>query len=70
LCRCQLFGGESILLMSTALVLISTLPHVERIFGGIDYAAIWHRRLVIAGTVLRASGVRAANVHREYFHWR
>jgi predicted ferric reductase len=48
----QLFGGESILLMSIALVLISTLPHVERIFGGIDYAAIWHRRLAIAGTVL------------------
>jgi predicted ferric reductase len=48
----QLFGGESILLFSVALVLISTLPHVEQVFGGIDYAAIWHRRLAIAGALL------------------
>jgi predicted ferric reductase len=57
----QLFGGESILLMSIALVLISTLPHVERIFGGIDYAAIWHRRLAIAGTVLLLPHVELAS---------
>jgi predicted ferric reductase len=60
----QLFGGESILLMSIALVLISTLPHVEAVFGGIDYAAIWHRRLAIAGTVLLLPHVElAVNPH-------
>ncbi|MHC6592587.1 ferredoxin reductase family protein [Arthrobacter sp. C152] len=48
----QLFGGESILLFSIALVLISTLPHVEPVFGGIDHAAIWHRRAAITATVL------------------
>src|SRR6478736_1517011 len=48
----QLFGGESILLLSIALVLISTLPQVEHIFGGIDHAAIWHRRAAITATVL------------------
>lgn len=57
----QLLGGESILLMSIALVLISTLPHVEEIFGGIDYAAIWHRRLAIAGTVLLLPHVELAS---------
>jgi predicted ferric reductase len=57
----QLLGGESILLMSIALVLISTLPHVERIFGGIDYAAIWHRRLAVAGTVLLLPHVELAS---------
>ncbi|HJV97670.1 MAG TPA: hypothetical protein VJ617_01020 [Arthrobacter sp.] len=57
----QLFGGESILLMSIALVLISTLPQVERVFGGIDYAAIWHRRLAIAGTVLLLPHVELAS---------
>src|SRR6478752_4155525 len=48
----QLFGGESVLLLSIALVLISTLPQVEHVFGGIDHAAIWHRRAAITGTVL------------------
>lgn len=57
----QLFGGESVLLMSIALVLISTLPHVELGFGGIDYAAIWHRRLAIAGTVLLLPHVELAS---------
>lgn len=50
----QLFGVESIVLMSVALVLISTLPWVEAWFDGIDRAAIWHRRLAIAGLVLLA----------------
>lgn len=48
----QLLGAESILLMSVALTLISTLPWVESWFHGIDRAAIWHRRLAIAGVVL------------------
>ncbi len=50
----QLLGAESILLMSIALVLISTLPLVEVWFDGIDRAAIWHRRAAITGLVLLA----------------
>jgi predicted ferric reductase len=48
----QFLGAESILLLSVALVLISTLPWVEVWFDGIDRAAIWHRRCAIAGLVL------------------
>ncbi|MDQ0825688.1 putative ferric reductase [Arthrobacter sp. B2I5] len=48
----QLFGGESVLLYSIALVLVSTLPHVEPVFGGIDHAAIWHRRAAMTATIL------------------
>jgi len=48
----QLLGAESILLMSVALVLISTLPWVEVWFNGIDRAAIWHRRAAITGLLL------------------
>lgn len=48
----QWLGAESILLMSIALVLISTLPWVEAWFDGIDRAAIWHRRLAITGLTL------------------
>ena len=48
----QLFGAESILLLSIALVLISTLTRIEQWFDGIDRAAIWHRRVAITGLVL------------------
>jgi predicted ferric reductase len=48
----QLLGAESILLLSIGLVLISMLPQVEEWFDGIDRAAIWHRRVAIAGLVL------------------
>jgi predicted ferric reductase len=50
----QFLGAESILLLSIALVLISTLPWVEVWFDGIDRAAIWHRRMAITGLVLLA----------------
>jgi predicted ferric reductase len=50
----QLFGVESILLLSIGLVLISTLPWVEEWFDGIDRAAIWHRRVAITGLILLA----------------
>ena len=50
----QFLGAESILLLSIALVLISTLPWVEEWFDGIDRAAIWHRRVAIAGLILLA----------------
>jgi predicted ferric reductase len=53
----QLFGAESILLLSIGLVLISTLPWVEEWFDGIDRAAIWHRRVAITGLVLLAPHV-------------
>jgi predicted ferric reductase len=48
----QLLGAQSVLLLSMGLVLISTLPWVERWFDGIDRAAIWHRRLAIIGMLL------------------
>ena len=48
----QLMGAESVLLMSVAIVLISTLPWVEEWFDGIDRAAIWHRRTAMIGIVL------------------
>src|SRR5258708_15081029 len=48
----QFFGAESVLLLSIALVLISTLPWVEGVFDGIDRAAIWHRRVALTGVVL------------------
>jgi predicted ferric reductase len=50
----QLLGAESVLLLSIGLVLISTLPWIEVWFDGIDRAAIWHRRVAIAGVVLLA----------------
>ena len=48
----QLLGAEGVLLLSLGLVLISTLRPVERFFDGVDKAAVWHRRVAIAGTVL------------------
>lgn len=48
----QFLGAQSILLLSIALVLISTLPRVEVWFDGIDRAAVWHRRAAILGVVL------------------
>ena len=53
----QLVGAISILLLSAALVLISSLPWVEEWFDGIDRAAIWHRRMAIAGLVLLAGHI-------------
>ncbi|CAN5572235.1 ferric reductase-like transmembrane domain-containing protein [soil metagenome] len=57
----QMFGAESILLLSIALVLISTLPWVEIWFHGIDRAAIWHRRVAIIGLVLLAPHILLAS---------
>jgi len=57
----QLLGAEAVLLMSIGLVLISTLPWVEPWFDGIDRAAIWHRRVMIAGLVLLAPHVALAS---------
>ena len=48
----QLLGAEGVLLLSVALVLISTLRAVEQFFDGVDKAAVWHRRVAIAGTAL------------------
>lgn len=53
----QLVGALSILLLSAALVLISSLPWVEQWFDGIDRAAIWHRRMAISGLVLLAAHI-------------
>jgi predicted ferric reductase len=57
----QFLGAESILLLSIGLVLISTLPWVEEWFDGIDRAAIWHRRVAIAGLILLAPHVVLAS---------
>jgi hypothetical protein len=48
----QLAGVEAVLLLSLAIVLVSTLPSVDIYFDGIDKAMIWHRRLAITGIVL------------------
>ena len=56
----QLLGAESVLLLSIGLVLISTLPWIEVWFDGIDRAAIWHRRVAIAGVVLLAPHILMA----------
>jgi predicted ferric reductase len=53
----QVVGAVSILLLSSALVLISSLPWVEEWFDGIDRAAIWHRRMAITGLVLLAAHI-------------
>jgi predicted ferric reductase len=56
----QFLGAESILLLSIGLVLVSTLPWVEEYFEGIDHAAVWHRRVAIAGVLLLAPHVLLA----------
>jgi predicted ferric reductase len=48
----QLIGAEGVLLLSVGLVLISTLRWVEQFFDGVDKAAVWHRRVALAGTTL------------------
>ena len=48
----QLIGAEGVLLLSVGLVLISTLRWVEQFFDGVDKAAVWHRRVAMAGTIL------------------
>ncbi|MGO4361313.1 hypothetical protein AB4Z14_05005 [Terrabacter sp. 2TAF16] len=48
----QLIGAEGVLLLSVGLVLISTLRWVEQFFDGVDKAAVWHRRVAMAGTAL------------------
>ena len=48
----QLFGAEGVMLLSVGLVLIGALPWVEQFFDGVDKAAVWHRRVAIAGTIL------------------
>ena len=57
----QLIGAMSVLLLSAALVLISSLPLVEEWFDGIDRAAIWHRRMAITGLVLLAVHIPLAS---------
>jgi len=57
----QYVGAISIVLLSAALVLISSLPWVEAWFDGIDRAAIWHRRMAITGLVLLAAHIPLAS---------
>ena len=64
----QLVGAVSVLLLSAALVLISSLPWVEEWFDGIDRAAIWHRRMAITGLVLLAAHLplAASPIHSRW----
>ena len=64
----QLVGAVSVLLLSSALVLISSLPWVEEWFDGIDRAAIWHRRMAITGLVLLAAHIPLSSspIHSRY----
>ena len=64
----QLAGAEAVLLMSIALVLISTLPWVESWFDGIDRTAVWHRRLAITGMILLIPHVLLA-ANRQKTSW-
>lgn len=57
----QMMGAVAVLLMSIGLVLVSTLSWVEPWFGGIDRAAIWHRSVMIAGTVILVLHVALAS---------
>ncbi|TIC80016.1 hypothetical protein [Nocardioides sp. GY 10127] len=59
----QLAGALSVLLMSEAMVLVSTLPWVDTWFDGIDRAAIWHRRVAILGLVLLLPHILLAHHH-------
>jgi predicted ferric reductase len=60
----QLIGAESVVLLSIALVLVSTVPWVEGWFDGVDRAMIWHRRLAITGVVLLVPHIlTATNQH-------
>ena len=61
----QLVGAEAVLLLSVGLVLVSTLPWVERWFDGIDRAAIWHRRVAMTGMVLLAPHMALASNPRS-----
>jgi predicted ferric reductase len=57
----QYVGALSVVLLSAALVLISSLPWVETWFDGIGRAAIWHRRMAITGLVLLAVHIPLAS---------
>ena len=61
----QLAGAEAVLLMSVAMALVSLLTAVEVWFDGIDRAAIWHRRLSVAGLILLAPHVMFSSGHRH-----
>lgn len=60
----QLVGVESVVLLSLALILISTLPWVEEWFDGIDRAAVWHRRIAIVGLAVLLPHILLASSRR------
>ena len=45
-------GAEAVMLLSTALLLTTLLPAIERSFGGLDRVAVWHRNLALAAIAL------------------
>jgi predicted ferric reductase len=48
----EILGVEALLLFSCSLVLVTLLPFVERAFGGLDRAAVWHRGAAVGGLLL------------------
>jgi predicted ferric reductase len=48
----EILGAEAVLLFSSALVLATLFPFIERAFDGLDRVAIWHRYAAIVGVVL------------------
>ncbi|MBZ5737146.1 ferredoxin reductase family protein [Nocardioides mangrovi] len=64
----QYLGAVSVVLLSAALVLISSLPWVEAWFDGIDRAAIWHRRMAITGLLLLVGHIplAASPIHSRW----
>jgi predicted ferric reductase len=48
----ELCGSEAVLLLSSALLLATLIPVIEKAFGGLDRVALWHRRVAVAAVVL------------------
>jgi predicted ferric reductase len=45
----EICGAEAVLFFTYSLVLATLLPPIETAFGGLDRAAVWHRRSAVAG---------------------
>ena len=48
----ELIGVEIVTLLCWALVLMTLLPLVERVFGGLDRMTVWHRRVAVVAVIL------------------
>jgi predicted ferric reductase len=48
----ELCGAEALFLLSGSLVLATVLSPVERVFGGLDRVAVWHKRVATTAVLL------------------